>query len=240
MGIVELARAGDKPGANQNEAAGPMFGREMPPACCVPPADMTGAAGPVTMLTASQAGGRATERVAAVQVQDAEASETMSERGSGQPPGADVPGPDSIKGAALSLLLGGGVCLYFGLTLIADAPASASPAAVQRWFAADNALFWCLRGIGVLFLVTAALAALGQRVSMLLATIAEAGFAVLMIAMTVEWTLEARADNTVNYQVILLLILAVVGASAAKSACSHWQAGRRSPRPPSQPDADHP
>lgn len=231
--MVELAGAGDKPGANQNEAAEPMVGHE-------PLADMTGAADPLTMLTASQAGGRTMERVAAVHVQDAEASETMSERGSAQPSGAGGPGPDSIKGAALSLLLGGGVCLYFGLTLIADAPASASPAAAQRWFAADNTLFWGLRGIGVLFMVTAALAALGQRASMLLATIAEAGFAVLMMAMTVEWTLEARADGTVNYQVILLLILAVVGVSAAKSAWRHWQAGRPSPRPGSEADADNP
>jgi hypothetical protein len=143
---------------------------------------------------------------------------------------------ESIQGSALSLLLGGGVCLYFGLTLIADAPGSASPAEAQRWFAVDNALFWCLRGIGVLFLVAAGLAALGHRVAMLLATVAEAAFFVLMIAMAVDWTLEARADGLVNYQVILLLILAIISGSAARSAWVRWRAGGPGPSPAPKSD----
>ena len=139
-------------------------------------------------------------------------------------PGAAL--AESVRGSALSLLLSGGVCLYFGLTLIADAPGSASPADAQRWFAADHAMFWGLRGLGIGFLVTAALAALGQRVALLLATIAEALFALLMLIMTVAWTLEARVDGMWNYQVILLLVLAMVSVGAAQGAWRRWRATR--------------
>ena len=38
----------------------------------------------------------------------------------------------------------------------------------------------------------------------------------------------------------LLVLFGVLNASAARSAWGRWQAGRLSPRPPSQPDADHP
>jgi hypothetical protein len=168
------------------------------------------------------------------------ASEAMNERGPEQRQGMGHGGDQSVRGSALSLLLGGGVCLYFGLTLIADAPGSATADQVPRWFAADHTLFWCLRGFGVLFVMAAALAALGQRVAMLVATVAEAGFAVLMVAMTVEWTLKARADGTINYEVILLLILAIVGVSAARNAWGRWTAGRSGARRASESDADHP
>jgi hypothetical protein len=164
----------------------------------------------------------------------------MSEDRPPSAPGASAAVRDAITGSALGLLLSGGICLYFGLTLVADAPGSANTAEAERWFAADNALFWSLRGIGVLFLVAAALAAAARPVSMLLATIAETGFAVLMVVMTVDWTLEARADGLVNYQIILLLILAIVGVSAARSAWKRWQVARLGARPPSEPDSERP
>ncbi len=157
----------------------------------------------------------------------------MQDAGQTKRSGAGSELRDSFRGSALSLLVAGGLCLYFGFTLIADAPGSASPAEAQRWFAVDNALFWCLRGIGILFLLAAALAAAGHRVSMLLAAIAEAAFTLLMIVMTVEWTLEARADGLVNYQVILLLLLAVVAAGSARSAWSRWRASGAATRPSS-------
>ena len=68
------------------------------------------------------------------------------------PPSRDVSG--AIKSSAINLLIGGAVCLYFGLTLAADAPAAAKTReAVERWWAVDNAFFWSLRGLGGLFIL---------------------------------------------------------------------------------------
>lgn len=138
------------------------------------------------------------------------------------PPNEETPSASArplaaaIRGSALGLLIGGGVCLYIGFAWLLDAPGSASDEAAKAWFAVDQLFRWILRVTGILFLVAAAWAASGQRASMLLATLAEAGFALLMLAMAIESTLEARADGTWDAFAILFAVLVVVGASAAK------------------------
>lgn len=152
-------------------------------------------------------------------------NEQFGQETNSAPPQASTCVPsDSIRGSALGLLIGGGICLYFGLTLIAMAPGSASSDEAQRWFAADNALFWCLRVIGALFLIAAGLAAVGRRVSMALAALAEIAFALLMIVMTIEWTLRARADGMWDYQIILLLILAILAVGGGRRSWALFRA----------------
>lgn len=134
-------------------------------------------------------------------------------------PARDVSG--AIKSSAINLLIGGAVCLYFGLTLIADAPAAAKTREeVERWWAVDNAFFWSLRGLGGLFILTAALSLTGRRVAMLFTAAAEGLFVALMVAMSIAWTLEARVDGTFNAMVILLLVLAIIGIAGVRSS---WQ-----------------
>lgn len=135
---------------------------------------------------------------------------------------------DAIRGSALGLLIGGGVCLFFGFTLAADAPGSVSEQEAQSWFARDVFFHWCLRVIGVGFLVAAALAGMGKRVSMLLAAIVEVVFALLMLVMMVEWTIEARMDGTWEYSVMLLILLAVVSLSGARRSWELYNAARPS------------
>ena len=135
-----------------------------------------------------------------------------------------------IRGSALGLLIAGGVCLYFGFALVIDAPGSAGEEATQAWYAADHAFRWCLRVLGALFLLAAAWAATGQCAAMLLSTAAEVAFALLMLAMSIEATLEARADGLWDFFVILLLILAVIGISAAKRSWSLYRMSGRAAR----------
>jgi hypothetical protein len=132
----------------------------------------------------------------------------------------------AVRESAIGLLIGGGLCLYFGFTLIADAPGSVSKVAAESWYLADNITFWCLRGIGLVFLLTAGAAAVGQTWAMLLAAVAEGLLAALLVGMSVLWTIEARVDNTWNAQVILLLILAILGAGSAARCWRIYKAGR--------------
>jgi hypothetical protein len=117
---------------------------------------------------------------------------------------------EAIRGSALGLLVGGGVCLYFGFTLLIDAPGSASEEAVQTWFAADRAFRW----------------------SMLLAVPSELVFALLMLAMSIETTLEARADGQWDVFAILLLILLVMGLAGARRSWELYVVSGHLPRSP--------
>ncbi len=137
----------------------------------------------------------------------------------------------AIRGSALWLLIGGALCLYFGLSLSAETYLSIDPQDAPRWRAANMALNWGLRAAGVLFVVTAAAALSGRRASMLLAAIVEGFLALLLVAMTVSWTLEARAAGGWNYQVILLLILAVLGVGGVKRSWELYRAAGP-PAPP--------
>jgi hypothetical protein len=136
--------------------------------------------------------------------------------GEGPPPIARASLVDAIRGSALGLLIGGGICLFFGFTLLIDAPGSASEEATETWFAIDRVFQWALRIVGVVFLIAAAWAMTGQRRSMLLGTISEVGFCLLMLAMAVETTLEARADGGMDAFAILYAILFVIGLSGVK------------------------
>jgi hypothetical protein len=133
---------------------------------------------------------------------------------------------EAIRASALGLLIGGGICLFIGLTWGPDAPGSVSEHEAQSWFARDRLFYWCLRIIGVGFLVAAALAGMGKRVSMLLAVIVEVVFALLMLVMMVEWTIEARVDGAWEYSVILLILLAVISLSGARRSWELYNAAR--------------
>ena len=122
----------------------------------------------------------------------------------------------AVRGAAFSLLIGGAICLYYGYSWLVDAPGSASEEATQSWFAVDWAFRWALRALGITFLAAAGLAFVGLGVSMILATVAEGGFGVLLSAIAIETFLEGRADNSFDPMVILFVILAVFGFGAAK------------------------
>ncbi len=122
----------------------------------------------------------------------------------------------AIRAGALGALLAGGICLFFGFQWLIDAPGSASEQATPVWFAIDHVFQWALRVIGVAFLVVAGLAALGRRSAALLETAVESAFTVLMLAMAIETFAEARADGHFDSTVILLLILAALGYSAAR------------------------
>lgn len=139
---------------------------------------------------------------------------------------------EAVRGSALTLLIGGGICLYFGFTLLIDAPGSASEEATEVWFGVDRAFRWILRIIGIAFLISAAWAMSGQRAAMLPAVFAEAGFALLMLAMAIESTLEARADRTWDAFAILFAILAVVGVSGAKRSWDLYVSAGRDARAP--------
>jgi hypothetical protein len=133
---------------------------------------------------------------------------------------------DAVRGTTLGLVIGGGVCLYFGFAWLLDAPGSVSDEAAKSWFAVDQAFRWTLRVVGVVFLVAAAWSATGQRPAMLLAALAEGGFALLMLAMAIESTLEARADATWDPFAILFLVLVLVGLTAAKRSWGVYASAR--------------
>lgn len=122
---------------------------------------------------------------------------------------------EAIRGSAFGLLIGGAICLYFGFSWLIDAPGSASEQAAARWYAVDHAFQWALRVIGVAFLLGAAGAWTGQRWSALVSAAVEAAFALLMIAMAIESTLEARADGAWDAFVILFGVLALISMSTA-------------------------
>ena len=144
---------------------------------------------------------------------------------------------DAIRGSALGLLIGGGVCLFFGFTLVADAPGSASVEEEPFWRAWDYFFQWCLRFVSLGFFVAAALAGMGKRVSMLLAAIVEVVFALLMLVMMVEWTIGARKDGTWEYSVMLLILLAVISLSGARRSWELYNAARPAVVPMSDEDS---
>ena len=121
-----------------------------------------------------------------------------------------------ITSTAMGLAIAGGICLFFGYSLLIDAPGSASKEAVETWFAIDRAFQWALRIVGIVFLIAAGMAWIGMRASQYLAVLAEGCFALLALALAVETTLEARADGHMDVYAILFLILAAMGASATK------------------------
>jgi hypothetical protein len=129
-----------------------------------------------------------------------------------------------IRAAAFDLLIGGALCLYLGYSLLIAAPGRVSEADAETWFAIDRVFRWCLRGLGVAFLIAAALAAAGLRVSMLLAMIVEGAFVVLMIVMAVQWTVEARVDGGWDMAALLLALLAIIGISSVRKSWSLYQA----------------
>lgn len=133
----------------------------------------------------------------------------------------------AIRGAAFGLLIGGAICLYFGFSWMVDAPGSASKESAASWFAVDHAFRWALRIVGVVFLLAAAGAAMGQRWSALLATISEGAFALLMIAMAIETTLESRADGGWDALVIIFGVLALISLSAAWRSWQLYTAANR-------------
>jgi len=140
-----------------------------------------------------------------------------------------------IKSSALGLVIGGAISLYLGMTFAAGPLWATTPEEAEWWTAVDNALFWCLRAVGVLFLIAAALAAAGQRSSMLLATLVEGVFIALMVVMSIVWTVEARIAGGWNIQVILLLILAALAVSGARRSWELYRAAQ--PRDEVQPPA---
>ncbi len=146
-------------------------------------------------------------------------------------PLANRPLADAIRGNTLGLVIGGGICLYFGFRWLIDAPGSASEEAAKAWYTIDQVFRWILRVVGVIFLAAAAWSSTGQRASLLLAIAAEVGFALLMLAMAIESTLEARADGTWDAFVILFAILVIIGVSAAKRS---WEIYAATGRPAQQ------
>jgi hypothetical protein len=152
-------------------------------------------------------------------------------------PRAGQPLTDAIRGNALGLVIGGGICLYFGFAFVADAPSGVSEEERAMWFALDNGLFWALRVVGIGFLLAGAWAASGRRPAMLLAAATEAAFALVMLAMSIAWTLEARVMGTWNPQVILLLILLIVGLLGARRSWELYTSTRRVRQPATTDDA---
>ncbi len=146
-----------------------------------------------------------------------------------RPPITAPPNVGAIRGSALGLLLAGAVCLYFGFSWLATAPGSASETATNTWFLVDNVFRWALRVVGCAFLAIAALAGMGTRLSMLLATLAESVFTLLMAAMATDKLLEGRADGQFDVTGILLLALMVVGISAARHSYRLYRGQYRTP-----------
>ena len=135
------------------------------------------------------------------------------ERAAGESPAAT----EAIKRSAFGALLAGGVCIFFGFSWTIDWPVSDSEEADRVWKLMDHGFRWSLTVVGVAFLVVAALAAMGKRVSALLGTVVEAAFALLMLVMTIETILEQRASGGgFDAFAILLLIMMAVGISAAR------------------------
>jgi len=159
---------------------------------------------------------------------DEQTQHTPAAPPTGQVPPSRIDLQAELGAMTLGLVIGGGVCLYMGLSLIADAPANVSrDEAESLWFVVDNAIFWCLRIIGAVLLLAALLAFARQRIAALVATIGEIGFTLIMVGMAIENTIEARVDGIWDYFVILYAVLAIVAASAAKRS---WQVYRLSSR----------
>lgn len=139
-----------------------------------------------------------------------------------------------IRADTLSFVIGGGICLYFGFTWLADIPTNADEEAKKIWFAIDTAFIWSLRVIGALFLLTAALALTGRPFALIPALLAEGAFTLLMLAMAIDTTLEARADNIgFDAYAILFLIMTVIGASGVRRLWRlHRDATRHQNAPP--------
>jgi hypothetical protein len=137
-----------------------------------------------------------------------------------------------IQSQMLTFLIAAGICLYFGFSWLIDAPGSAGAEATKTWFAIDMAFRWCLRVVGAVFLIAAALAPTGQPFALLPALAAEGAFTLLMIVMGIETTLEARADGHFDAFVILFLILAIVGVSSVKRLWTLWREATRAAAPP--------
>ena len=144
---------------------------------------------------------------------------------------------DAVRGSALSLLIFGAVCLYFGLAWLIDAPASAGAESARTWFAVDRAFQWLLRLIGTVFLLAAAYALSGRRGALLLAAIADTAFVLLMVALAVETTLETRADGRWDPFVILFVVLAIIGAASARRTCRDYALCGTSAQPTRSGDA---
>jgi len=139
-----------------------------------------------------------------------------------------------IRASALGLLISGGLCVYFGFSLTPDAPPGLSPEVAEQWYAHDEAFNMGLRIVGAAFLVAAALAAAGQRLTLVLAAVVEVALGVLLVVMSVERIVQARvAGMGFDFMLILLLIVAIVSVT---SAHRYWKMFRASqPAPPAAP-----
>lgn len=119
---------------------------------------------------------------------------------------------EEIRSHAMTFLIAGGICMYFGFAWVIDAPTNADERATELWYNIDYAFQWILRGVGALFLLAAALAHSGQRLALWFGMVAEGIFVLLMLTMALETTLETRAAGAgFDPFVILFLILAVMG-----------------------------
>ena len=138
----------------------------------------------------------------------------------------------AIKQTAYNLLLGGGACLVLSFMLPVDAPSSAEGDAEQLWYTIDHAFNWCLRGLGVLFLVASGLAAQGRPLAALLATALEGAFVLLMVLNAIERIIEGRIAGCFDVWVIILALLAIMGVNSAKSSWLLYRHAERATSPP--------
>jgi len=133
---------------------------------------------------------------------------------------------DEVRASAIGLLIAGGLCLYFGFTLAANAPPDATPEEAARWFAVDEALNWGLRIVGILFLAVAGLAMTGARAALLGAALCEGLFALVMVAMAIEWSVDAHVfGGGWDPAVIIVALLAIISVGQAMRA---WTLYRQS------------
>jgi len=138
---------------------------------------------------------------------------------------------NEIRGNAMSMLIGGAICLYFGFTLLIDAPASADEQATQTWFAVDRGFRTSFLALGAGFLIAAAWSMTGRSAALLMSAVVEVVFALLMLLLAIETTLEARADGRWDAFAILFLILFVIGLSGALRVWQLHGAAARLARP---------
>ncbi len=133
---------------------------------------------------------------------------------------------ETVRGEALGLLLGGAVIFYFGMSLVARAPAAATSAEAERWFTLDNALFLGLRILGGVMILVGGVAWLGQPVALLLAAVSELALALLLLAISALWTLRAQFSGAWDPQVLLLLLVAAISIAACVRAMRLFLAWR--------------
>ncbi len=131
-----------------------------------------------------------------------------------------APGAAAIRALGMEFLIIGALAAFFGLSLAAMWPASATETEQARWIASQTAPFILLRIGGGALLLAALLAWAGLRAALFIALAADTLLLLGFATLAVVWGLLMSITGVLNVYILIVGVFAVI---SARDVLQRWQ-----------------